>query len=256
MKPLIALLKKECLEQIRSGRMTVLSMIFVLVGIMNPATAKLTPWLLELMSNSLAESGMSVTITTITALDSWVQFFKNIPICLIAFLLIQSGIFTKEYTSGTLILSLTKGLSRMNVLISKTVVLILFWSVGYWSCVGITYGYTAYYWDNSIAQNLFVAVNLWWLFGIFVLSLSVLFSAVFNSNIGVLAGCGGIVLVSYLLSLIPKVNRYLPTLLTDGNALIYGTKEIKEYSIAILISICISLGCLLVSIPLLNKKQM
>ena len=54
MKALIAFLKKELLEQLRTGRLMLLSILFVLFGIMNPAVAKLTPWLLEVMADSLA----------------------------------------------------------------------------------------------------------------------------------------------------------------------------------------------------------
>lgn len=81
--------------------------------------------------------------------------FKNIPIALIAFVLIFSDIFTKEYKSGTLLLVLTKGLSRYKVVLAKTVLLLSIWTVGYEICFTITYGYNEYFWDNSIANNLF-----------------------------------------------------------------------------------------------------
>ena len=143
MRSLIVFIKKEFTEQLRSGRLMILGLLFVLFGIMNPAIAKLTPWLLETMADSLAESGMIVTDVKVSAMDSWVQFYKNIPMGLIAFVLLESSIFTKEYTSGTLVLSLTKGLERYKVVISKTVVLTVLWSLGYWLCFGITYGYNA-----------------------------------------------------------------------------------------------------------------
>ena len=132
MKSLLAFIKKETMEQLRSGRLIILGILFVLLGIMNPAVAKLTPWMLEIFADSLAESGMTVTNVTVSAMDSWVQFFKNIPIGLIAFVLLQSSIFTKEYGSGTLVLSLTKGLARFKVVISKTAVLAVLWTLGYW----------------------------------------------------------------------------------------------------------------------------
>ena len=138
MKTLLAFLKKELTEQLRSGRVLFLGILFVLFGIMNPAVAKLTPWLVEQLADTLAESGMTVTEVNITAMDSWVQFFKNIPMALIAFVLLESSIFTKEYRSGTLILSLTKGLERYKVVAAKTAVLTLLWSVGYWLCYAIT----------------------------------------------------------------------------------------------------------------------
>lgn len=123
MRSLIAFIKKEFTEQLRSGRLIILGLLFVLFGIMNPAIAKLTPWLLETMADSLAESGMIITDVKVSAMDSWMQFFKNMPMGLIAFVLLESSIFTKEYTSGTLVLSLTKGLERYKVVISKALVL-------------------------------------------------------------------------------------------------------------------------------------
>lgn len=131
MKSLFAFIKKECMEQLRSGRLWITLTLFVLLGIMNPAVAKLTPWLLEVMADSLAESGMIVTDVKVSAMDSWVQFFKNMPIGLIAFVLLQGAIFTGEYSSGTLVLSLTKGLERYKVVISKAGVLCAIWSLGY-----------------------------------------------------------------------------------------------------------------------------
>ena len=109
MRSFIALVKKEFLESIRSRKLLILGLLFFLFGVMNPAIAKLTPWLMEITSESLASAGMTVGEVTVNALTSWTQFFKNIPMALIVFLLMCSGIFTKEYESGSLILILTKG---------------------------------------------------------------------------------------------------------------------------------------------------
>ena len=125
MKNLRALIKKECMEQLRSGRLLITFALFILLGIMNPAIAKMTPWLLDLMADSLQESGITVSGVVVSAMDSWVQFFKNLPIAMVAFVLLQCSVFTKEYVSGTLLLSLTKGLSRPKVVISKAILLLL-----------------------------------------------------------------------------------------------------------------------------------
>ena len=256
MRSLVAFMKKELLEQLRSGRLMILGILFVLLGVMNPAVAKLTPWLLEVMADSLAESGMSVTVVTVTAMDSWVQFFKNMPLGLIAFILLQSSVFTKEYTSGTLLLSLTKGLERYKVILSKAAVLNVLWTAGYWLCFGITYAYNAYFWDNAVAQSLAFSAVCWWFFGLWVVSLTVLFSTLSASNTGVLAGTGGAVLVSYLVGMLPKIGKYLPTALTDGNSLIYGLAEEKAYIASILITAILCLVSYAASVPIFNKKQL
>ena len=256
MKSLIAFMKKEFTEQLRSGKLMILGLLFILFGIMNPAIAKLTPWIMEMLSDSLAESGMIVTDVKVSAMDSWVQFFKNIPMGLIAFVLLESSIFTKEYASGTLVLSLTKGLSRYKVVVSKTIVLTVLWSICYWMCFGITYGYNAYFWDNSVAQNLFFSVVCWWLFGVMVISFMVLFSTVSKANTGVLLGTGGVVFVSYMIGLLPKCSKYLPTYLANGNSLIYGMEEAKAYAPALVITLVVSVICFVISIPIFNKKQL
>ena len=256
MKSLFAFMKKEFTAQLRSGKIIILAGVFLLLGIMNPGVAKLTPWLLEMMADSMAESGMNITITTPSALDSWTQFYKNIPIGIIVFVVLEGGIFTKEYQSGTLILSLTKGLERFKVVICKATTLISVWTIGYWMCFGITYGINAFLWDNSVAKNIGFSTMCCWLFGIFMISLIVLFSTITNSSAIVLVGSGGIVIVSYLISIIPKVNEYLPTLLVNGTSLIYGLSEVKDYIGAVIITAIASVVCFVISVPIFSKKQL
>ena len=256
MRAIIAFTKKEITEQMRTGKVLFLGILFILFGIMNPAVAKLTPWLMEMMADSLAESGMIITQVSVTALDSWMQFYKNIPMALIAFVLLEAGIFTKEYKSGTLVLSLTKGLKRRDVVLSKSLTLILLWTVSYWLYFGVTYAYTVYYWDNLVVSYLMPSVVLWWVFGLWILSLMVFFSTLCSSNTGVLVGTGGVAFGFYLLSIIPKVAKYLPTLLADGNSLIYGQKEPGEYLTALIVTAVTGLALFGVSFPLFNKKQL
>ena len=233
-----------------------LILLFILFGIMSPAIAKLTPWMMEMYSETLAESGLIVTEAQVDAMTSWAQFFKNIPMALIAFVLIFSDIFTKEYKSGTLLLVLTQGLSRYKVVLAKTVLLLSLWTFGYGLCFAITYGYNAYFWDNGIVNNLFSSAAIWWLFGIWVICLIVLFSPLLQNNTGVSLCTGGTVLLAYILSLIPKVKAYSPTMLMDTNLLLIGVEGIDAYIKAIIVAAVLCLVCVAVSIPIMNKKQL
>ena len=80
-KSFVTFTGKELTELRRSGRLLIFLILFVLLGVLNPATAKLTPWLLSTMADSLESSGITVTAYTVTAMDSWVQFFKNMDVC-------------------------------------------------------------------------------------------------------------------------------------------------------------------------------
>ncbi len=255
MNTLLAFIKKEWMGQLRSGKILILGMVFLLLGIMNPAVAKLTPWLYEVMADSLAESGMAVTTVEVDAMTSWVQFYKNVPMGLIVFVILQSNIFTKEYQSGTLILALTKGLKRSNVVWAKATILFVLWSAYYWLCYGITYGCNAYFWDNDIAKKLAFSAVCWWLFGLMVMALLVLFSTISQHSSGVLVGTGVAVMVPYFISLLPKLGKYFPTMLMDGNSLIYGLKEPKDYVTAMIITVVIMIAAIVISIPVLNKKR-
>lgn len=256
MKSLFAFLKKEYLEAARTGKLLILVLLFMIFGITSPAIAKLTPWLAELYADSLAESGFLVTNVQVDAMTSWTQFFKNIPLALIAFVLIFSDLFTREYRSGTLLLVLTKGLSRYKVVLAKTVLLFSLWTLGYGLCFGITYGYNAYFWDNTIAHHLIPAVTFWWLFGVWVISLIVLFSSLLQNNTGVCLCTGGAVVAAYLLGLLPKVKPYTPTMLMNSSSLLSGIDGTDIYRKAILVTVALCMVCVAVSIPIINKKQL
>ena len=256
MRAFIAFMKKELTEQIRSGKLAIIGILFFILGVMNPAVAMLTPWLLEVFAETMEGSGITVTQVTVTALDSWMQFYKNMPMGLIVFILLEGGIFTSEYTNGTLVLALTKGLAGYKVVLSKLTTLTLLWSAGYWLTFLITYFYNAYFWDNSVAESLMASVLYWWVFGLLAVALTVLFSCLLRSYSGVLLGVGGVILSSYLLGLIPKLRGIAPAALTDGSSLIYGLEQASLYLPALIIAIVLSAVSIAVAVPVFNKKQL
>jgi ABC-2 type transport system permease protein len=253
MKNALIFLKKEWTEQLRSGRLLTLGLVFALVGIMSPAIAKMTPWLLEMMAEEMASTGLLVGDVTVTALDSWTQFFKNIPIALIAFVLMQSAIFTGEYQSGTLIPVLARGVRRSEVLIAKAAMPVILWTLGYWVSFAITYGYNAWFWTDPGAPELMAAVLCWWGFGLWTVAVLVLASVMASTGTGVLLGVGGAVVASFLSGLVPKLSDWVPTALMAGDPLARGTMETPVGAIAV--AAVTGAVCLAVSVPLFDKKH-
>lgn len=251
-----AFLKKEWMELCRTGRLLILLMIFTLFGIMNPALAKLTPWLMQTFSESLADTGIVTTSVTVDAMTSWAQFYKNIPVGLIIFILIFSGTFTAEYQKGTLIPVVTKGLSRRKIVIAKSLIIFAVWTVLYWLCFGITYGYNEYFWDNGIANHLFFAASLTWLFGAWVIAILVFFSAVAQSGTQVLFGVGGVAMGVYLLSMFPKLSTFLPVKLMNGMSLLQGINNQGNYYVSIAAVGLMIFLCMVLSVVFFDRKRL
>ena len=255
MKSLLSFTKKEFTEHLRSAKLFIIAGIFILFAVMNPLIAHFTPVLVEMLSESMAQSGTQLTVGDVTAMDSWLQFFKNLPIALIVFVIIESNIFTKEYQKGTLILALTKGLKRYKVIIAKTLVMLLLWSVCYWAQFGLTYAINEIVWDNSVIQNLGFAVFGYYLIGVMAICLLVFFSTIANANIMVLVGTGGVIFGSYLIGMLPKIDKFFPTKLLDTTNLIYGLADVSDYKYAVIITAVVCVASIVASIPLFNKRH-
>lgn len=252
---LLAFTKKEWMEAARTGKLLILLLLFTLFGVMNPAIAKLLPWLLEMFADTVEESGIIITELQIDAMTSWTQFFKNIPMALVAFLLLCSDLLTKEYQSGTLLLMLTKGLPRYKAVLAKDILLFSLWTLCYFLCFAVTYGYNAYFWDNSIVDHLFPAVAFWWLFGIWLLGLLMLFSSFLQNSAGTLLCSGGSVVLLYLLSFLPRIKPYTPLFLLDSTSLLAGMTEVAEYGGSLSVTIVSGIVCMAVSLSVINRKR-
>lgn len=255
MKTGIAFWKKEWMDLVRSGKAVLLLLIASLFGIMNPAIAKLTPWLMETMSESLQETGLHMTEVTVDAMTSWVQFYKNMPMELIIIVLLLGGIFTQEYQKGTLVMVLTKGLKRRSVYLAKTFMCALAWSVCFWLSFFITWLYNDYFWNNGIAEHLIITAALFWLFGLWIFFLLVFFSAVAKETTGVLAGTGMILLISYIAGMFPKIQEYLPTKLLEAQTLLTESAVPGDFYKAIAVVLLLNIAAVLTGMILFDKKN-
>jgi ABC-2 type transport system permease protein len=227
--------------------------VFLLIGMMNPITAKITPQLLK----SLMPEGINITITEPTALDSWVQFFKNVPqMGLIVLVIIFSGIMANEFSRGTLINILTKGLHRSTVILSKYTVAALLWTFSYLLCFGVCYAYTVYFWKNDTVENLVLSVFCLWLFGLLLLSVIMLGGVLFRSSYGCLLFTGAFVAVLFLIDIVPKFQKYNPVSLASSNLALL-TKDIAaaDMRVPAIISLVIIIAAITASMDVFNRKK-
>jgi len=255
MRQLAAFTKKEFTELFRTKKAAVLLTVFAILGIMNPALAKLTPWMLKMMSDAMAQQGIIVGEVAVGAMTSWEQFFKNTPMGLIVVAAMFSGIMANEYQSGTLVNMLAKGLPRWKAVAAKLTAALAGWSVCYWLSFGITYGYNAYFWGNGAALHIGFAAFAPYLFGIWLLALELMFSCCLSFGIYALLATGGVYAVSLGLGAIPALSDYMPTKLSSGLAVMAGIAEPGDYARAAVVAAAMIIISAALSVAGFNRKQ-
>lgn len=255
MRQLIAFLKKEMMGAARSGRLLILLVVFFLFGVMNPAIAKLTPWLLNTMEESMAESGIIIGEIKVDVLTSWTQFYKNIPIALIVFVVMYSSVLTAEYQNGTLVQVLTRGLSRRKVLAAKTISMTAMWTVCYWMCYGVTYGYNAYFWRNEDIPSLFFSAFCIYILGIWCIALIIFMSAVQKTGSAVLLSVGVVYVAGYVMSLFAKVKKFSPVQLMSASELLYNKGVPADFYPAICVAVGTAVAVLALGVWVFDKRE-
>lgn len=253
MRAYLAFTKKEFFENLRTYRLFIMLIVFLLFGFMNPAIAKIMPDILK----SATTKGMKITIPTPTALDSWGQFFKNAgQMGLLVLVIVFCGIMANEFSRGTLINMLTKGLKRSTVIFSKFTMAAVIWTLSYLLCFIVTYFYTAYFWKMSGMHHVFLTFFSLWLFGILLITLLIFGGALFKNIYGSLLFTGGAMVVMMLINIAPKLQKYNPIILSSDNmSLLTAQKEVADFMPAIIICATLIIALVALSVAVFNKKQ-
>lgn len=239
MRSFLAFTKKELMESTRTYKLFVLLTVFVIFGFMNPIMAKVMP---ELLNEFLPDS-ITITLEEPKALDSWMQFFKNVSQTgMIVMVIIFSGIMANEISKGTLTIMLTKGLQRKAVILSKFAAGVMQWTLAYVLCFLITYLYTSYFWTAHDISNLGLAVISLWVFGVQLVALTIFGGLLFKNTYGALLLTGGVVVIFTMLSVFPKIRPFNPmTLVSESVPLITGEFLARDMVSAMVVTIVLAI---------------
>lgn len=236
----------------KNYRFLILFAVFLIFGIMSVFLAKFTP---EILSALAADMEM---ISEPVALDAWKQFYKNISgVGFSAFIILFGSCLSNEYSKGTLVLMVTKGLSRKAVILAKYTVAAALMTISYWIGYAATYGYTTLLWnDNDLSNVAFAAVSLW-IVGFLYLSILMIGCVIFKQTFTSILFTGGMVAIISLLGMIEPIAKFNPFILTSKNVdLISGEAVPADFMIPAFISIVLSIFGVLIAIRLFNKKQL
>ena len=254
MRAYFAFTKKEFTENLRTYKLMIMIVVFLIFGIMSPLFAKFTPEILKAAGLDASALGLG----TPTAIDSFAQFFKNVgQMGLLVLVIVFGGIMANELSKGTLINILTKGMKRSTVILSKFTMATVIWTVSYLICLAVTYAYTAYYFSIENISNAFLAFLGMWLFGMLLVGIVILGGVLFKNIYGSLLLTGGIVAIMTIVNIAPKLQKYNPIILsTDNMRLITAQKAASDFMPAIIICIVLTIVFVIASIMIFNKKQL
>ncbi len=248
----IAFVKKEFTENMKNYRFFILFAVFLIFGIMSAFLAKFTPEILSALAADMEMTSEPV------ALDAWKQFYKNISgVGFSAFIILYGSCLSGEYSKGTLVLMVTKGLSRKAVILAKYTVAAVLMTVCYWVSFTAAYGYTAFLWHDTDLFHVALAAFVLWLIGFLYLSILMLGCVIFKQTFTSILFTGGIVAVISLLGIIEPIAKLNPFILTSKNVdLLSGEVVPSDFIMPALFSIAVSILGLLIAIKLFNKKQL
>lgn len=248
----LAFVKKEFTENMKNYRFFILFAVFLVFGIMSAFLAKFTP---EILSAFAADMEMT---SEPAALDAWKQFYKNISgVGFSAFIILFGSCMSNEYSKGTLVLMVTKGLSRKAVILAKYTAAAAFMTISYWIGYAAAYGYTALLWKDTSLSNVALAACSLWIVGFLYLSILMVGCVIFKQTFTSILFTGGIAALISLLGMVEPIAKYNPFLLTSKNVdLISGEAVPAEFMIPAFISVVLSIFGLLAAIRLFNKKQL
>ncbi|CZR07481.1 ABC transporter permease [Trichococcus ilyis] len=251
MRAYFAFTKKELTEYTRNFKLFLAITLFALFGIMNPLTAKFLP---DLLANFMPK-GITILIAEPTNLDSWMQFFKNgTQTGLFLIVILLSGMMAKEYEKGTLINMVTKGLPRRTILFAKFTGALLLWTVSYWLCFFITWGYTLYYFPDGTTENLALAVVSLYLFGILLIAVLLLGAVLFKNAYGPLLFTGAFLMVLFLWNLFPKASEWNPLVLASRNMdMLQRALLLADLQKALLTAALLTVSALLAAVKIFKK---
>lgn len=211
------LVRKELLEQWRTRRLAIVGIVFLVLGIISPITAKYLPDLIK----ALGTGEITIEVPPPTIADSMMQIVRQVSQfgLLIAFLLAM-GMVAGEKERGTAPFVLTKPVSRGAFIAAKAVALgvVLLIAMAMAGLGGYVYTVMLFEPPDPVA---FVGMCALLLLQLLVIaSVVLLASTIAPSTIAAGGIALGIVIVAGIVSVVPAIGEYMPMALSTVATLV------------------------------------
>ena len=215
-----ALLAKELRESWRTRRLPLIAILFVLVGLISPLTAKYLPDILKAALGDLA-TGIPIPPADVTA--SIGQLQKNLgQLGALAAIALAMGSVSGELDHGTAALVLAQPVGRTAFLMAKLAAIAIVLAVSTGLAVLVAWIYTAILFEAMPVGGWIVLAVLNWL-ALLVWAALTLWASAATGSTTAAAGLGFVALIGLsLAAVVPALERLLPPGLIGPAALVAG----------------------------------
>jgi ABC-2 type transport system permease protein len=217
MSGLSVLLAKELREQLRTYRLPVVAVVFVLFGISSPVLARFTKELLDLLG-AQAASGIEIVLPPPSVGDAIGQLLKNLSqFGILIAILLAMGTVASEKERGTAALVLTKPASRLSFLLAKLTAIGITLAVAVALACAIGAIYTVLLFEGAtLSWGGYVAMAfLLWL-SIFAYAALTFLGSTVSRSAAAGAGFGFLALIiTGIVAALPTIGAFMPIALID-----------------------------------------
>ncbi|MCX6728980.1 MAG: ABC transporter permease subunit [Candidatus Saccharibacteria bacterium] len=236
---LFTLIRKDLLEQWRTKKILILSIIFLFVTISSPILAKITPELLK----SVSVPGMTLKLPTPTYFDALDQFVKGTSqIALLVLVFVVAGAVSDEKNRKTLEILLTKPISRTLFILSKFKAYFISITAIFAASSLIFYLYTVSTFASFNFLNFAIMAGNVLLYILMIAAVTILASTVVKNSIAA-GGIGFVVIILFgtIFSLIEPIKKYSPNTIFSNykDLVVHGWNNDLFWPLIVIISVII-----------------
>jgi len=214
------LFKKEAKEQIKTYRLLIVAAVFLLFGLSTPLLFKFLPEILKMSGEAIP-----IEIPAFTPVDALKSYLSSLgQIGVLVAVLVAMGAIAQERERGTVIMTLSKPVGFGEFAVAKLAALVATFFIGIvLGALSCLYYTTVLL--GSVDVGAFFAINLLIaVYFVVCLSITLMYSAFFKSQLAAGALALVTLLVMGIISSIPPLARYMPSALMGwGQSLATGS---------------------------------
>jgi ABC-2 type transport system permease protein len=225
------LLAKELRESWRTRRLPLMALLFVLIGVVSPLTAKFLP---DLLKAALGDQVNGIPMPKADALAGLEQLQKNLgQLGALAAIALAMGAVSGELDRGTAALVLAQPVSRPAFLAAKLTAIGIVLAIATGLAVVVAWVYTAILFGTLAVPGWLALAALDWL-ALFAWAALTLWASAATGSTTAAAGIGFVAMIGLsIAAVIPTLERLLPAGLTlPAMQLAAGTGEVDGAKLA------------------------